>query len=88
VIFERIERHTKISPQRKNITKRLIPTRQETLYPLQQRLPDALFPRTVRLSLPGRFVWQDMARQLLKKVEVGNLSYEGFEAAIRLPHTK
>jgi hypothetical protein len=36
----------------------------------------------------GRFVWQDMARQLLKKVEVGNLSYEGFEAAIRLPHTK
>jgi hypothetical protein len=35
-----------------------------------------------------RFAWQDRARQLLKEVGAGNLSYEDFEAAIRLPDTK
>ncbi len=35
-----------------------------------------------------RFAWQDRAKQLLKEVEVGDLSYEDFEAAIQLPDTK
>jgi len=64
----------------------------DTARKLYTRLNNAYQMRCSRAPsvyrVEDRFAWQDRARQLLKEVEAGDISYEDFEEAIRLPDTK